>query len=549
MRQEWESSTMLLVVRRAWWLVALTCIAAAGLSPAAGLAQPAQQDIDKAIEQNEETIEEMEESAAEMRETAAAAEAAVMSEEEALDMAEEMVREAEEDLEEAKRALQLAGRKLAPEPDPIPGVGPGFVSADGRAKKLQVSLNEDGTLYFRFATWLQVWGRAMQLNPGSEVTSGPGITNDDPWAADVGLRRARFLMFGQIFPRVFLMMHIGINNQTFLHRDFKQAVFFHDAWVEFQVTKGKQLYIGGGLLYWNGISRLTNASTITLMTLDAPIMNWPLIEVHDQFARQMGFYAKGKLGLFDYRVAVTRPKQAQTGQPDPNADPAQACCVGGYNAAHNTWAYQGYFMLQFLDEESNVLPYTVGTYIGAKRVLNLGFGGYVHPLGSAYLTEDNTVRQVPLWVASGDFFFDIPTGDRGNALTGYAAYYHHQMGPDYVRNVGIMPIASGGTGLAPGNAYPIIGTGNHVYANFGWLMPGDVGAQKMKFQPYVHTQISKFQGLDAAMFWFGAGMNMFIHRHNAKVTLEYRNRPVYAADGSYDSRKGNSFILQLHLFI
>ena len=43
------------------------------------------------------------------------------------------------------------------------------------------------------------------------------------------------------------------------------------------------------------------------MSLDLPIMNWPLIEREDQFARQLGIYAKGKFGLFDYRIAVTRP--------------------------------------------------------------------------------------------------------------------------------------------------------------------------------------------------------------------------------------------------
>ncbi len=51
------------------------------------------------------------------------------------------------------------------------------------------------------------------------------------------------------------------------------------------------------------------------------------------------------------------------------------------------------------------------------------------------------------------------------------------------------------------------------------------------------------------MFQFGVGVNMFIHGHNAKVTLEYRNRPIFDASGNVESRKGNSFVLQMHLFI
>ncbi|MGB5348420.1 MAG: hypothetical protein WBN10_02390, partial [Polyangiales bacterium] len=66
--------------------------------------------------------------------------------------------------------------------------------------------------------------------------------------------------------------------------------------------------------------------------------------------------------------------------------------------------------------------------------------------------------------------------------------------------------------------------------------------------PYVNYQVSSFEGLNDAMHHFGLGLNMFIHRHNAKVTLEYRNRPIYSGQ-NVENRKGNSFILQMHLFI
>ena len=42
---------------------------------------------------------------------------------------------------------------------------------------------------------------------------------------------------------------------------------------------------------------------------------------------------------------------------------------------------------------------------------------------------------------------------------------------------------------------------------------------------------------------------MFIHRHNAKVSIEYRNRPIFNNDGTLYNRKGNSFVMQWHLFI
>jgi hypothetical protein len=36
---------------------------------------------------------------------------------------------------------------------------------------------------------------------------------------------------------------------------------------------------------------------------------------------------------------------------------------------------------------------------------------------------------------------------------------------------------------------------------------------------------------------------------SVSVTLEYRNRPIFNSSGSVQNRKGNSFILQMHLFI
>jgi hypothetical protein len=511
------------------WFLAVACMAIIGWTPTmAGADEPAPEDTaideaDRAEEAEPVTAEDIE-------------------------GAQHAIDEAQRQLDEMKRRV---GEIPVTAPSKVPG-GVGLVAAsDGTAKKLQWSLNEDGSRYFRIALWLQVWTRAMQLGPGTTVQG-----DDSPWYADVALRRARVLMFGQIFPRVFLLMHFGINNQTFRNAR-KPQLFFHDAWVEFQLTKSKAFYLGGGLIYWNGISRQTNASTITSMSLDLPIMNWPLIERQDQFARQLGIYAKGKVGLFDYRIAVTRPftpfdvsLTGNTPAPDPTP-------VGNYRDT-NAWAYQGYFMLQFLDEESNVLPYTVGTYIGAKKVFNLGFGGYAHPWGISYLNETTgEVKARTLVIASGDLFLDMPFGgDDGGAATWYGVYQYQDFGPNNIRPIGIMNPADPGSGS--GNAYPMIGTGHSLYSELGILIPGHVG-QEIKFQPYVNWQGSGFQAFGCAgndelagcswMQHVGIGVNMFIHRHNAKVSLEYRNRPIFNDEGKVENRKGNSFILQWHMFI
>ncbi len=544
MTREYESGRQLSCA----WIVALACFVVTGFVATAALAQPAG---DTAIDDADEA-DEAPATALPAEETAAAEELPEeeMTEDEAA-TAEESLKDAQESIDAAQARLDEARRQFEArfpydkeaEPDKEP-VGPGLMSTDGRAKKLQVSLNEDGSLYIRFAAWLQVWTRAIQNNPGTTV-----LGKEDAWYGDVGIRRARFLMFGKIAPRTFLLMHIGINNQTFRNAR-KPQLYFHDAWVEFEASKKGYFSLGGGLLYWNGISRMTNASTITFMSLDSPIFTWPTIERTDQFGRQLGLYAKGKAGLFDYRVAVVRPFTTY----DP-ATSSPTTNVGNYNTAANTWAYSGYFQLQFLDIESNLLPYMVGTYIGAKKVFNWGFGGHAQPIGISYLADaadPTSIRKRALFIASTDLFLDIPfKTEHGGAATWYAAYYYTDFGPNNLRNVGIMNPADAGSGTSAnggGNAYTMLGTGNSVYSELGLLAPGTVG-ESIQFQPYVNTQLSQWKAYNDIMAHFGVGLNMFIHRHNAKVTLEYRNRPIFNSSGNVENRKGNSFILQMQLFI
>jgi hypothetical protein len=513
-----------------------------GFVPASALAQPAPGET--AIDDADEAAEaEAFEAAAPAAEATAADDDEPTQEE--LDAAQASIEEAQRELDEAKRQMELMGRKMAPAPTPVPGTGVGLVEVDGRAKKLQVSLNEDGTLYFRFAMWLQVWARAIQNNPGTTV-----LGKSENWYGDVGIRRARFLAFGKIAPRTFMLMHIGINNQTFRNAR-KPQLYFHDAWVEFEASKKGHISIGAGILYWNGISRMTNASTITFMSLDSPIFTWPTIERTDQFARQLGVYAKGKAGLFDYRVAVVRPFTTSVFDP---ATGLPTSSTGNYNDTANTFGYSGYFMFQFLDKESNTLPYMVGTYIGAKKVFNFGFGGHAQPIGIAYLdaADPTVVKKEALWIASGDLFLDIPfQAEKGGAATWYGAYYHTDFGPNNIRNVGIMNPGDAGSGTSAsgqGNQYAMLGTGDSVYSELGILIPGTVG-ESIQFQPYVNTQLSWWQAYEDIMAHVGVGLNMFIHKHNAKVTLEYRNRPIFDDSGNVLNRKGNSFVLQMHLFI
>ena len=161
-----------------------------------------------------------------------------------------------------------------------------------------------------------------------------------------------------------------------------------------------------------------------------------------------------------------------------------------------------------------MLPYTVGTYIGKKRVMNLGTGFYVQPRGIAYLDGAGNLRERSNSIASADFFVDVPLkGKNAGAITAYGVYYWWDFGPNNLRNIGIMNLGdpTSGTSLAGrGNNYPMLGTGNSGYGQLGWLMPWKVNT--IQFQPYVLSQMSKFDALNDTMFQFGVGVNMFVSR-------------------------------------
>jgi hypothetical protein len=83
---------------------------------------------------------------------------------------------------------------------------------------------------------------------------------------------------------------------------------------------------------------------------------------------------------------------------------------------------------QFWDTESNKLPYKVGTYLGKKKVLNIGAGFYAQPNG-AYNSVTKADQNVAHFAA--DVFMELPTGE-GNAFSAYASFMRFNYGENFV---------------------------------------------------------------------------------------------------------------------
>ena len=305
--------------------------------------------------------------------------------------------------------------------------------------------------------------------------------------------------------------------------------------------------------YYMGLSRMTMSSTLNYLTVDAPIFNWPLIENSDQFARQIGIFAKGKYNKFEYRFSINKPF-ATNQTPTNVTDASIAKAVDNNNTTQ--WSKAGYVEYQFFDKEANFLPYKVGTYLGTKKMFNIGAGFYNAPKGTQ-TSVNGVIKEHAISLFAGDVFLDMPIGakEKKMAITAYSVFYNYDFGPNYLRNLGIMnegvmdPTFTGSPALAgAGNLQPMIGTGNIWYTQAGVLLPNKNEKPKVRIQPFGAYTYKNFDALEKASSQFDLGANFFLDGHHAKITTQYSTRPVYTAVDKIDKYKGE-FIIQLQIYL
>ena len=461
----------------------------------------------------------------------------------------------------------------APAPAPTPPPAPAKSAPYGAG--LKMNLSPDGSKYLRFIAWTQVWASYNENNSnttrnGSAApTAGtPGTPKFDQLTFD--MRRVRMILLAQLNPRFLTYVDFGIANQNAVSGGTpneptgpgkKTQMYIHEAVAEYRINK--YLSLGGGLNYQVGVSRMTAASTANMLAYDVPIVNWPTLEQSDQFGFFLGFYGKGRIGSFDYRLAVDDAFISNTA-----FNPSLASVrtnAAQFNPRTAGKIYQGYFSYSFLEKESNLLPFTTGTYLGTKKVFNIGAGFHYNANGTIsrpsnypVFTPQNpqpagfdpfsTTATHDIKLFGADVFYDAPIDTTTNtALTFYGVYYNYDFGPNYVRNVGILNPGTGSFGgidnSLRGNAFPLIGTGHSYYAQTGLLLPKNLLGPKARLQPYVAYLRNSFEGLlDASgdrksVNVYDAGLNLLLDGHNAKLTLNCRARPDFTdqtsqADGT-----------------
>ncbi|MDZ4665098.1 MAG: hypothetical protein SGJ15_09500 [Bacteroidota bacterium] len=414
----------------------------------------------------------------------------------------------------------------------IKAQSPGTRFKDG----LKIYLNDDSTCYIKGTGLAQIWFRYNDNNPGSTIFGTPKRET-----FDVGLRRVRYQILAQITNKVFFYTQFGINNQNNISAR-KSQLFFHDVTAEYDMRKG-YLVIGGGLSGWNGTARYSSSSVASILALDLPMVQETTNDVSDEFVRRLGIYAKGKLGKFDYRLSVANPFPVQTTTTIPGGVAVAALPATGSNVAYySTKApqlnYQGYFMWQFFDKESNLMPYMNGSYLGKKRVFNIGMG-FAHQKNAMWYRNGvgDTISK-PLQQFGVDIFLDhYLNKEQQTAITLYTSFLNYNFGPNYIRNAGAMNTANGTSGTAAtfngaGNAFPLIGTGQVIYTQAAYLFKKDLFEKQGTLQPYASFIYANYQKLNVPMFVYDVGVNWIIASQNSKISLDYQSRPIFKANAN-----------------
>ncbi|PZX64644.1 hypothetical protein [Hydrotalea sandarakina] len=422
---------------------------------------------------------------------------------------------------------------------------------------LRFSLNESGSQYFQFTFLNQVWLRYNQNNPGTTVE---GDLQKNTF--DIGLRRTRIQMFGKITDRAFLYFQFGQNNFNAQYNsnngNRKVAAFFHDALCEYSLTSGNELKLGAGLTIAAGLSRFTQPSISSILTMDVPVFLQTTVDQTDIFSRKLSFYARGQLGKFDYRFILSDPfpiTSAGTNLFTINSDATFA------QKRHNL-QQQAYIIYQFFEQEPHTTPYMAGTYLGKKKIWNIAMGGIYQANASWHLQNNDTLYQ-PMQHFAIESFLDMSLNSKkGSAISAYLGYINTNYGKNYLRYNGIMNPANGtvlnannsllNNGPVYGNALPMFGTGHIVYAQLGYLIGNKNEKVKGKFLPYASATLAKYDKLNGlATHTFNVGLNYLMNGQQSKITLDIQNRPVYAIENNVivQTERLNAVTLQYQLFL
>ncbi|MBS7229439.1 hypothetical protein KHA90_00235 [Flavobacterium psychroterrae] len=399
-------------------------------------------------------------------------------------------------------------------------------TTDFKNPALKYYLNPEKTRFIQFSGYMEFWARYSELNPGSLVNDQP-----EKGVYDFSIRRIRAKMTMRPTEKLTVVLQMGPSNVN-VNSKSNTYMDLLDAYAEYKFSD--YISVGGGRSTWTGLSRFSTGPLATLL-YDMPAFATANAGNTDVTVRKLGIYVKGQIGKLDYRMTLADPYT------DGATTPKLNTAVFNTDGAHQL--VSGYFKYQFLDKESNETPFSPGTYLGKKRVFNIGIGAEYMADALWHTTNSGEVVHDAMKNMAIDVFYDTPIDkDRGTSFSAYAIALKNDYGPNFIRNIGTNNPATGvdataGSFNGAGNAYPVVGTGNTYYAQIGGTLPYfDHEKKGMQLMPAASVQYSTFDRLADPVVVYDAGVTLLFNGHSSKMTFDAQRRPVFGNVASLEEQ-------------
>lgn len=414
-------------------------------------------------------------------------------------------------------------------------------SVENPLKKTWITyFGKDSSLSIRNIGLVQIQARYQELNKGSIAPTGE-IQNE---MVDINIPR---ICFGQFlsYKRLNMFYLLGTSSQTPANAKLGN-VYTYETYISYQLVK-RLLSIGLGQTLYNGLSRASSLQISQLIAVNPINQALPTAGKTDNLGRQFHFFAVGKIQKLEYRMALVKPmlQVGKDGKYLPELSENTASEVS-YEFPTTKFGAEGYVCYQFLEEENTNYSSKSFSYLGSKKIFNIGLGFEYQPEATAYLNFDrDTVLNNAVSYAF-DFFADLPLTN-GGVITTYGVFYNYDYGTNYLKTSATMNYHTGGNTIqGGGNSEFVVGTGNSFCLQAAYLFPRAITSENHKLQLYTTLYYKNFDILKETALQIGGGLNYYLLGHNAKIGIQYFPREVY--DNNYEIvQKTNNVYVQLQV--
>lgn len=424
---------------------------------------------------------------------------------------------------------------------------------ENNIKPFKFYLDNSEHSYLQFGVYMQFWYRNMEMNNGS-IDRGSEIPIDN--YQDFSMRRMRFSALINYDDTHYIYTLYGITNEG-SYDGLHSAMYFHDLWYKAKIYD--KTYIGLGLHMWDGLSRLSNVASTAQLTLDNPAVNFPNVNVSDDFVRQYGIFIHGQFRFIDYQFSINQPMLSI---PSSNIkNDSEIIAINNidvaYNRYHNNFKYSGYTSFSLLNiEDVSITPFKKMTYFGKKgSFLNLGIGAQYIANASGILKEklsgDKYLEYKPQTSLSSDLWYELPLPNK-SVLNIYTVYYKYLYGDNYLKSGAVL---NGFASSNPNEETPAqgagisqytIGTGDAIHFSLSYVIPNNIYISNKKIMPFYAITYKNYEGLNEEAYQQDFGIHYLIFGNNIKLSSQYSTRAIYNYKSlKIDEYKG-VFILQLN---